>query len=107
MNEQYGWFAKSLGSSGIHTSVTAVNERLIKQNIKLNMFLNIYTVNDIKIAARVKKTWCFRYFCRYIPRIQRNYNGKKFSINKAGYQEISVGKIISILLRKRSFNLLG
>ncbi len=48
-------FAKSLGSSGIHTSVTAVNERLIKQILNSNMFLNIYTVNDIKIAAKLKK----------------------------------------------------
>ncbi|MFB0917699.1 MAG: glycerophosphodiester phosphodiesterase [Clostridiaceae bacterium] len=48
-------FTKSLGSNGIHPSITAVNERLIKEILNSKMFLNIYTVNDVKIAAKLKK----------------------------------------------------
>ena len=48
-------YVKSLGSKGVHTALGCVDEISLKKVLEAGLFINIYTINDINVARKLKQ----------------------------------------------------
>lgn len=92
-------YVKSLGACGVHPSILILDEDIIKSLLDQNIYVNVYTINDIDLAKRLeenKVSGIFTDCCLEMKEALRKMEKSLVLIKPDGVKRNIIGKIIAM-----------
>ncbi|UUM10760.1 glycerophosphodiester phosphodiesterase [Proteiniclasticum sp. QWL-01] len=75
-------YVKSLGASGVHPSILILSEEIIQSLLENDIYVNVYTINDMDLAKRLSDLHVTGIFTDYCKEMKEALTfGKEFSID--------------------------